>query len=175
MTNRIRITAFASIAIALTLTGCVKSFQNEKVTPTNIQDLISTEVSLAQAIKIAREHVSGTPSEIVAKTTSSGPVYVVKVISKSSTKRVTINANTGVVVSSKFKWNQQAKRQVISQKKYIERSTLTLEGAIGLAEQQSKGKAISATVDHAKYPRNYEITILKDLRTSTVTIPFSLE
>lgn len=175
MTNKVRITAIASIAMALALTGCAKSFQNESATPSNNQVSLNTELSLAQAVEIARKQVSGTPSEVVGKTTSSGPVYVVKLISKSSTKRVTIDANSGAVVSSKFKWNQQAKRQVISQKKYIERSKITLEGAIGLAEQQSKGKAISATVDHAKYPRNYEITILKDLRTSTVTIPFSSE
>ncbi len=171
MTNKVRITAIASIAMALALTGCAKSFQNESATPSNNQVSLNTELSLAQAVEIARKQVSGTPSEVVAKTTAGGPVYVVKVISESATKKVTIDANSGAVVSSKFKWNQRTKRQVISQKKYIGRSKLTLEDAIGLAEQQSKGKATSATVDHAKYPKNYKVTIQKDLRSSTIMVP----
>ena len=177
MSYRYRSPSYLGGMLVFALSGCANVPQNEVITLENVEAAKAAELSVAQAANIVQQTTEGALAEVKFRSGSGYSYYIVKVISDRATSYVTLDANTGAVISENRKWHQVAwrKRRDRAERMHIRYSNASLRAAVLHAEEITGGKAIEVAVDYQPSPKYFEVKTLKGGRYTTIKIAFDKE
>ncbi len=135
--------------------------------------------SLAHAILVAEQQTGGRARKAEMEREQGIDVYEVKTVSKDTSAKVLVDHASGTVlrvttpgivsaIGAVFDGDDRRKEQAALAR--LEASSLTLVAAVPLAEKESGGRAVKATLTSRYGSTLFEVRVVKDLTTQTMVI-----
>jgi len=142
-------------------------------------DALKAPISLAQAIRAAEKQTGGRARKAEMERERGVYVYEIKTVSKDSSAKVHVDPTSGNVlrvrtpgfiagITNLFDRDDQRKDQAAFAQ--LEASSMTLAGAVDLAEKETGGRAVQAALKSRYGSMLFEASVVKDWTTHKVLV-----